>query len=285
MGGELLTSAQVAELLGVTPATVKRWADSGLLPCGRTAGKHRRFERDAIEAFRRGRVGGPIEAPAMPVEADAPEAAPRARRLVDRALGGEGPLALQAALLAERARVGAWWRVADAVGPELQELGRRWADGEIGIFEEHRASDAIARALARTAEVMPVRPGAPRVLLAAAEGEEHLLGLALANVVFLEAGWSPVWSGRATPTAEILRMVEERAVDAVALSASVVAPPPVLAAQAETIGDACRAAGIPLVLGGRGAWPEPPPYGRVEHAFAGLAAWIAVVERAPRHHA
>jgi excisionase family DNA binding protein len=271
MGGELLTSAQVAELLGVTPATVKRWADSGLLPCDRTVGRHRRFDRDAIEAFRRSRSGA---------AAGAPSAAARAGAgIVDRALRGEGALALQAALLAERARLGSWARVFDALGPELEELGRRWVAGEIGIVEEHLASDRVARALARTAETMPVPPGAPTVLLAAAEGEEHLLGLRLATVVFLEAGWAPLWSGRATPTSEVLRQVEERAVDAVALSASVVAPPPVLAAEVEGVGAACREAEIPLVVGGHGAWPDPPPYGTVLRDFAALDAWIAAADR------
>ena len=49
---EFLTSADVAKLLGVGPTSVKRWADSGLLPCLRTPGKHRRFAREEVERFR-----------------------------------------------------------------------------------------------------------------------------------------------------------------------------------------------------------------------------------------
>ena len=53
----LLTTAEVAALLGVTVTTVKRWSDQGLLRCAKTAGKHRRFSRFEVERFRR-RTGG-----------------------------------------------------------------------------------------------------------------------------------------------------------------------------------------------------------------------------------
>jgi excisionase family DNA binding protein len=43
-----LRSAQVAEILQVSPKTVSRWAQQGLLPCQRTLGGHRRYAELAI---------------------------------------------------------------------------------------------------------------------------------------------------------------------------------------------------------------------------------------------
>lgn len=40
---EWVSLRRAAEILGVHPATVRNWADSGKLPYRRTAGKHRRF--------------------------------------------------------------------------------------------------------------------------------------------------------------------------------------------------------------------------------------------------
>jgi excisionase family DNA binding protein len=264
---ELLTSTEVALRLGVTAATVKRWADGGLLACARTAGRHRRFDAEVVERFRRERGG---------------EAAGVEPRFAERLLSEDDALALQAELLAERARRGAWWRVAEWLGPELEELGVRWEDGRIGILEEHLAADRLARALARCGEALPVRPDAPRILLAPAEGEEHLLGLALADLVLREGGWRTVWSGRAVPAAEIVRQVEGGAIDAVALSASAVAAPGVLAAEARTVGEACRRAGATLIAGGRGPWPAPLPHGTLERSFEGLRAWMAEREAGRR---
>lgn len=45
---EYLTPTEVAHLLRVSPNTVARWARDGKLPCQRTLGGHRRFDRDAV---------------------------------------------------------------------------------------------------------------------------------------------------------------------------------------------------------------------------------------------
>ena len=46
--GEWVSLRRAAEILGVHPATVRNWADSGKLPFRRTAGNHRRFNADAL---------------------------------------------------------------------------------------------------------------------------------------------------------------------------------------------------------------------------------------------
>ena len=47
-----LTSAEVAARLSVSPSTVKRWADEGLIESLRTAGGHRRFTAASVVRFR-----------------------------------------------------------------------------------------------------------------------------------------------------------------------------------------------------------------------------------------
>jgi excisionase family DNA binding protein len=46
-----LRSAQVAAIFQVSPKTVARWAQQGLLPCQRTLGGHRRFAEAAIRVL------------------------------------------------------------------------------------------------------------------------------------------------------------------------------------------------------------------------------------------
>ena len=50
---EYLTPGQVARVLHVSPKTVSRWADQGLLPCLVTLGGHRRFPRAEVEKILR----------------------------------------------------------------------------------------------------------------------------------------------------------------------------------------------------------------------------------------
>jgi excisionase family DNA binding protein len=43
-----LSRSEVAEMFSVSPNTVTRWAEAGILPCVRTLGGHRRYERNTI---------------------------------------------------------------------------------------------------------------------------------------------------------------------------------------------------------------------------------------------
>jgi len=243
-----MSSRDVARLAGVGPTAVKRWADRGDLRCARTAGGHRRFARAEVERFLRHHSAGAAGAPA-----DA---------WMDGLLDAGDALALEGLLLAERARLGAWWRVAEAAGGALVRLGERWRAGEVSIVEEHLASERLARALARVGEAIPRSGAAPVALLACAEGDDHALGLALAELTLREAGWATLWAGRRTPAAELAAAAARGGVRLLAVSASAASSDAVgLRRQAELLGRACRVAGAALVLGGGGAWPERPRHG------------------------
>jgi excisionase family DNA binding protein len=53
--GKLPTAGQTAQLCGVHPATVWRWAEEGLLPYVWTPGGQRRFPLDAVLQLRQTR--------------------------------------------------------------------------------------------------------------------------------------------------------------------------------------------------------------------------------------
>lgn len=263
MTDPILTSTQAARILGVTAATVKRWADSGLIPCARTVGAHRRFRAEDVLGFARAR-GGLVEDPY--------------ERWAGRLLEDREPLVLHALLLEERARLGAFWRVAEVLAGAARAIGERWARGDVGVLEEHAASERLARAVGRAVDALPPRPGAPRALLASAEGDEHTLGLSLAELVFRESGWATRWAGRAAPAADLAEALLRREADVLALSASPVAAPATLAAELAALAPAARAAGAAIVLGGAGPWPEPSaPDARVS-SFDDLRAFLAAEE-------
>jgi excisionase family DNA binding protein len=262
--GEVLSTLEAARLARIAPSSIKRWADQGLLPCVRTAGGHRRYDRRALEEFLRSRARAPSSNP-LEVWLD---------RLV-RARRHE----VEGALLEARARLGSWHRVADELGPVVTALGRRWEAGDISIAQEHLAADCLSRSLARLAESLPGRPDGPRCLLACAEGDDHTLALSLLEVCLRELDWVPVWLGRRTPTAEVIRLVRTGDAQLVALSASSAsgnAKP--LRDIADRVGAACRDAGIPLVLGGSGAWPDRPRQGTRLESFGDFNAFVARME-------
>src|SRR5947199_10787224 len=57
------TVGEAAELLGVSPDTVRRWVDSGQLPATRTKGGRRTVDGQALARFLTERAGMPTAAP------------------------------------------------------------------------------------------------------------------------------------------------------------------------------------------------------------------------------
>ncbi len=258
MAPTFLTSAQAAQLLGVTAATVKRWSDAGLLPCVRTAGAHRRFDPAEVARLVDGRRKD------EPLPGDT-----WADHLLD-----PDPAALHLLLLEERARLGAWWRVAERLGQAVRVVGERWEQGRLSIVDEHAASERLSRALARRADTLPARAGAPRVLLASAEGDDHTLGLALAELVLREWGWATLWAGRNAPAADLAAALEAGRADVLALSASVASRPESLARELELLAPVVTARGVRLLAGGAGPWPDPLPWGTRIRDFDSLRTFL-----------
>jgi excisionase family DNA binding protein len=267
MTHRLLTSAEVAKILGVTPGSVKRWTDLGLLRCVRTVGRHRRFDPVEVDRFRKDQTG----------EVQ-PEHGPDVEGWLDLLLSESDSHQLLATVYAERARLGAWWKVAESLAAVLEEIGERWSEGSLSILEEHMASERLARVLSQVSDQLPSRADAPRLLLTTAEGEEHTLGLSLAEMVIREHGWPVLWAGRRVPVSEIVAHVASGAVDAVAVAASSMADPGDLLAQTERLGAICRAGEVHLLLGGSGPWPEWIPYGARVVTFQELRGWLKLVE-------
>ncbi len=245
----MLTTTEAAEVAAVAPSTLKRWADQGLLPFSRTPGGHRRFERHALEQLLRAQ-------PAADAFAD-PTAAAWVRCLVD---GRRHEI--DGMLLEARSRLCSWFRVADELAEALTQMGRQWECGRLTIAAEHVASDALTRALARIGDTLPIRLSGPRCLLACAGEDEHTLGLSLAELCVREVGWMPLWLGRRTPVAEVVRLARGGQVAMVAMSATrFLGDARALQAIADELGAACKQFKIALALGGTGAWPVQPTLG------------------------
>jgi len=108
----------------------------------------------------------------------------------------------------------------DVMTPAMHEVGRQWENGTIGISEEHLASSVANRLLTRFAPLLittPARSG-PRVLLACAQGERHVLGLQMACDVLEGAGYATKHAGADLPAHALMSYAERDRPDLVALA-------------------------------------------------------------------
>jgi excisionase family DNA binding protein len=248
MGEMMVSAGEAARRLGVAPATIQRWVDSGVLHAERTPGGHRRIYvtelRRLIAASRPAALSGPL--------AD----------WFDVLMTGD-PAKVRAAFIASRQQTGAWAETADEVASAIAEIGRQWEAGACQVFEEHAATEALRRAAASCAGEMRHADNAPRAALFTIENERHTLGLALAELVMAEAGWRPLWIGEGPPADELGLLVAKFAPDALLVSASAASTPAAIACYQTPLTDVANEQGLDLILAGGGSWKRDSAVKRV----------------------
>jgi MerR family transcriptional regulator, light-induced transcriptional regulator len=112
------------------------------------------------------------------------------------------------------------------IAPAMHELGRLWEEGAITTADEHLATGLTHRVLAALRppelleQALEPRPGTPRALLAAVQGEQHALGLRMAADLLEDKGYWVAYLGADVPTSALLQAVDRLSPDLLALSAT-----------------------------------------------------------------
>ena len=246
----LLSTRELADALGVSESSLKRWVDAGKIRASRTEGGHRRIAlSDAMRFIRES--GSPVVRPEL---LDLPEIAvaqsrPR-ERFVDYLVDGDAPGArgwLTARYL-EGASVAS---LADGpVREAMHAMGELWRHDDAGIFVEHRATDACLQAVLHLRSSLPSpAPDAPCSLGGAPAGDPYLIPTQLAAMVTAEAGMRAVNLGPDVPNAALQRAVIEVRPKLVWVSVSTPIAPARAGALARSL-DALPKS-ITIVVGGR----------------------------------
>ena len=102
--------------------------------------------------------------------------------------------------------------------PALYEIGDRWERGELSVAQEHVATAITITQIAGLARRPRRVDGPPLAVLAAIEGEEHVVGLQMLAHLLEVDGWEVALVGAATPTSELVAYVVARVPRVVGLS-------------------------------------------------------------------
>ena len=143
---------------------------------------------------------------------------------------------------------------AESLTPALAEVGSLWADGKIGIAQEHLASSTVRAALHRL--LSDLRGGLRgTAVLACAPGEQHEIGLLMLAVLLRADGWQVAYLGADTPVADAIALAGQVGARAVCFSATVASSAEILARELS----ANRAPeSISILLGGAAAPRRQP---------------------------
>lgn len=263
---DLLTTAEAARTLGVSPATLKRWVHQGLLDPHRTPGGHGRFAAEEVRALaaRRSGLKGPV------------------RRGADYLVEAGSSVKVHGWLLAMHRELGSWRGAEPQLADILAELYRRRATGVLGGVQLEAALDRLRVALIRSLDSTHAHLGAPMVLVASLEGDPHAVVPALLQLIATESGWQALWAGR--PSRHDLEIeLQRRRVRALVLCSSPGAPREVLEKAAQGFGRASLVPGVPTAILSRQRWPVEPE-GISRYASANDAAdWLGTLKDEAPH--
>jgi excisionase family DNA binding protein len=188
-----ITLTEAAERLGVHYMTAYRYVRTGRLPAAK-AGHEWQVREDDLAALQRELQGvdGTRRRAGRPPD--------HRGRLVDRLLQSDEPGAwavVEAALTGGMDPAAVYLRL---LSPALNEVGERWARGEITVADEHRASAIVLRLIGRLGPQFS-RRGRKRgtILLGTAPGERHGLPTALLRDLLRGHGFDVIDLGADVP--------------------------------------------------------------------------------------
>ena len=279
MSSANLTTKEVARLLQVSEATVKRWADDGLLDSIKTAGGHRRFSTQSIASLRREK--GIATAPGLPRP-------PKKGRVLslgsavtftELLLAGEEK---EAAALLIHAYMEGQSLVAlfdKTITEAMHEVGELWFRGTITVADEHLATRVVISALqALRGVVVPAVPTGMKAICCGIDGDLHELPVHLAEIILESEGWDTRNLGPNTPLFSLRAMVTQQRPQLVCISARTIADLDRATSEYAQLRKVTNRPGASVVIGGEG-FRDPTlrqrfPCDFYAENFAGLAKFV-----------
>lgn len=236
----LVRIGELSRRVGVSAHVLRAWETRyGLLRPQRTSGRFRLYSGSeearirsmqahlaaglsAAEAARAALAEAPASTPARAAAPGSREAADRLAALsagLRRAFDELDEPAAQAVMDQLLAEFTVETALKDVVVPYLHELGVRWERGEVGVAQEHFASNVLRGRLTGLARGWGEGRG-PHALLACPPGELHDLGLMVFGVALRRAGWSVSYLGADTPLDALVDTTERLRPDVLVLAAT-----------------------------------------------------------------
>ena len=247
---KLLTSKDLADALGVSESSLRRWTNSGAIKTAKTAGGHRRIPlSEAIRFIRE--TNAPVAQPqilGLPHRQAADDDADRLYRTLESGdeVGAKGQILsmyVAGMTIAE---------ISDGpIRSAMHRLGELWKHSPQGILVEHRATDICIQATGHLRQLIGGGQGSLVAVGGAPEGDSHALPSMLAAAVLTEAGHRAVNFGAETPVELLATAAQDQKVDLVWLSVCYAEHPSRLKDQIERVADRLGELGTEFIVGGR----------------------------------
>lgn len=257
---KLLTTKELAEAIGASESSLRRWTNSGVIRTARTAGGHRRIALS--EAIRFVRESGAtllrpemLGLPQLPATSDGKGLGNRSleRQFFEALRAGNDKAASGCitGLFLNGTSVAA---ICDgAIHGALEQIGELWKADPREILVEHRAVDICLHAVSVVRRMIgEPSENAPIALGGAPEGDPYLLPSMIAGTVLAECGYRDMNFGPDTPLELLAEEAQAKKARIVWLSVKGISDRAKLRTKIHDLSTRLETLGVSLVIGGSG---------------------------------
>lgn len=282
----LISPRELADAIGVSESSIKRWVDNGVVVANKTAGGHRRIPiSEAVRFLREKRLTlvnpasigltdvGSLDSGFLPDSGDDSD-------LLFGYLKEGQAEAARGLLLSMYLSGRSVAQIVDApLTDAMTRLGDLWHHDESGIFWEHRATDIAISAVSRLRMIIPHRPeSAPVAVGAAPAGDPYILPSLCAAAVLESQGVNAVNLGPDTPIHSLQIASEAMKARLVWLSISVLVDAEGLQSEISSLAADLSSDSIPIVVGGSQAATLRMPDTALCHVGTSMAELEALIK-------
>ena len=89
------------------------------------------------------------------------------------------------------------------IAPLMRRIGTLWSEGEIGVGQEHLATEVVKGTLYTLRKNLSAHAGGPKILIATPPSCLHGFGAVIAGILATNEGWQPVYLGPNIPFEEM----------------------------------------------------------------------------------
>lgn len=257
---QLLSPKQVAEAIGASESSLKRWCDLGLLKSVKTAGGHRRISVQEALRFVREQNHVAVEPHLLSMPATTDRKARRiegtAERLTEALLSGN-QIACHAIVFDLFLAGESISRIFDeVVAIAFHNIGQKWECHAAEIYQERCSCEIMLRLLheLRSRQVTPN----PKVVALGAtiEGDQYALPVTMAEIVLRSVDYDARLLGTSIPFDSLVKAIETHSPALFWLSVSFIADEQAFIDGFHRLSATAAKTRTAIVVGGRALGPE-----------------------------
>ncbi|MBP9212565.1 MAG: cobalamin-dependent protein [Bacteroidetes bacterium] len=278
MKSNLLSTASVASMLKVNESTVKRWTEKGSLRCIKTPGGHRKYKMKDVVAFMDQfaydvtdlLVPAKDQLKSVNVSTDYALLTKDFPALSDlffnTALEGNREHTFQFLHLLYANRITQAEIYDRVVFPAFAKIGMQWSAGNLGIEQEHLASNTAMHAIIKLQDHITKKPSHGKIAVCGClEEEYHEIGITCVNNILESNGWTTYYLGTNLPTESFIDAIEQYVPALVCVSSTVPKTKRYLTEACAAIHETTQIIGAKLVVGGLAAGDDMRKKLRADH--------------------